>query len=770
MWRHRFSNGLLTALFSVLCGHLPGHAASPEEDRLLVLDLTLNGQRLDSPQEVGRSATGRWSLPRPLWSGLRLRAEPAAVAGEGLLKGHAWLDGIPGVQLDYDAERQSLAIQVPATAFDHFRVGPEDPGAHVQGPGGQGAYINYDLNTRHAAGEARWSGGLEWVGFAPGLRVTSSHYYRSGSPDRGRWIRLDTGAEIHDAARMRSLRIGDQITSAGLWGLPVRIGGIGFGTRFALQPGFLPHALPSVRGEASLPSTLDLLVNQTRVASEHVPAGPFEWHRLPVLTGRGDLHLQVTDLQGSRVEIVQPYLVSTQLLQPGLADFSIEMGRVREDYGIRSGRYGRPVLLGQYRRGVSDRLTAELRLERLPDQLTVGVGGVWKVGDWGLMQATLAGSERANEHGHARSLGLDVPGRWASLQLRSARASPHFAQLGADTPPSVQRMSHRVSLQFPWSHGGAGLTWVNRQYWTAAPQRFWILSVSAAIGSRFFLSAFVQASRSDDRHRLLGLSLVMPLQHNAHAWTQVSHSSTGSRAGLGWAQPLPPGPGWGHHLYATSDGHMAARLERRGMSADWRTEVDAQDHRVNYGAGLRGSLVFMGGHMRPARTIQGSFALLKVGNIAGIPVYRDQHSMGVTDADGFIVLNDLRPHQDNGIHVDPNDLPMDTVFELLQLRLAPALGSGVFADLGVRRARPLTLRLHGPDGQVAPTGTQVRALDDGSLRTVGFEGKFFEPDWSAGRVYESVMGEIRCNFRAPEPPAGNPAPGPADAHCLESPP
>ena len=770
MWRHRITSGLLTALFWVLSGHLPGHAASPEGDRLLILELTINGQRLDSPQEVGRSATGRWSLPRPLWSSLRLREDPAAVTGDGVLKGHVWLDQIPGVRLDYNGEAQSLAIQVPAIAFDHVRVGPERPGAQTPEPSGQGAYVNYDLNTRRSASEVHWSGGVEWVGFAPGLRVTGSHYYRSGSYGRGGWTRLDTGAEIHDAAQMRSLRFGDQITSGGLWGLPVRIGGIGFGTRFALQPGFLPHALPSVRGEALLPSTLDLLVNQTRVASEQVPAGPFEWHQLPVISGSGDLRLQVTDLLGRRVEIVQPYLVSTQLLQPGLADFSIEAGRVREDYGIRSGRYGRAVLLGQYRRGMSDRLTAELRLERLADQLTVGVGGVWKVGDWGLMQATLAGSERASERGHALSLGLDVPGRWASLQLRSARASQHFAQLGADSPLSVQRVSERVSIQFPTPLGGAGLTCVNRQYWAGTPQRFCILNVSAAVGSRFFLSAFVQASRFDERHRLLGVSLVMPLQDKSHAWTQISHSTTGSYAGLGWTRPLPTGPGWGHHLYATSDGHLAALLERRGMTADWRAEVDARDGHVNLGAGLSGSLVIVGGHMRLARSIKGSFALIKVGNVAGVPVYRDQHSIGVTDADGFIVLNDLHPHQDNRIHVDPNDLPMDTVFERLQLKLAPALGSGVFADLGVRHARPLTLRLHGPNGQLAPAGTQVRAMDDGSLRTVGFEGRFFEPDWSADRVYEGVMAGIRCSFRAPEPPAGDPAPSTAAAHCLESPP
>src|SRR3989338_10025890 len=103
--------------------------------------------------------------------------------------------------------------------------------------------------------------------------------------------------------------------------------------------------------------------------------------------------------------------------------------------------------------------------------------------------------------------------------------------------------------------------------------------------------------------------------------------------------------------------------------------------------------------LRLARRIEGSFALVKVGDVAGVPVYRDQHEVGVTGADGVIVLNDLRPYQSNRIHVDPNDLPMDAVFEHLQLKLSPALGAGVYADLGVRRVHPMTLRLLGPHGQ-----------------------------------------------------------------------
>lgn len=745
---------------------LPARASPQDEDRLLILDLIVNGQRLDEAPEMGRSASGRWSIPLSLWTDLRLRSNPEAI-GEGRLQGHAWLDGIPGIRLDFSPEQQALSILLPADAFETHRVGTSGAGSGASGTIGYGAYVNYDLNAQHRSGHTRWAGGIEWVGFGPGMRWVGRQYRRSEASGTGRWVRLDTSAEFDDVSGMRSLTIGDQVSSAGLWGVPMRMGGIGLGTRFSLQPGFLSFPLPSLSGEAALPSTIDLLVNQARVGSAQVPAGPFEWQRLPVLTGRGELVLQVTDLLGRKTELSQPYFVSTQLLKEGLADYSIQWGRVREDYGYRSASYGRHLLVAQYRRGLSGRLTGELRLERLSGQTTFGLGGVWNVGDRFLMQASVAGSQRLKESGHAWSLGVDLPGQLASLQFRSTRASQHFVQLGADSSVSSFRTSHRASILLPWSRGGAALTWVRRQPWQAGPQRFWMFSVSASVGSRAFLSAFVQSAQFESKRRMVGVTLVMPLERNSQTWMQATSLEGQSHSGIGWTSPRPAGPGWGHRMYLDGDGQIAASVEKRGMAADWRAELNASDGQLLVGSGLSGSVVLLGGQMRMARRIEDSFALLKVGDMADIPVYRDQHLVGLTDKDGLIVLNALRSNQPNLVHVDPNDLPMDTVFDRLQLRLLPPLGSGLFADMPVRRVRPVTFRLHGPDGRQLNAGTEVRALDDGSIRTVGFDGKLFEPDWNSDRVYEIVLADHRCRFRIAEPPPDRLAQPTVPVFCVQ---
>lgn len=747
----------------------PVWAQSPGQDHILIVDVTVNGQRVRGAQEVGRSADGRWSIPSSLWTELRWLA-PRALVQDGVLTGHAWLDQIEGLQLSFDPASQSLVIRAPAAAFATHRLGLGEQTAAAPDAGGMGAYANYELHAGHSGGHTHWTGGMEWVGFAPGVRLTSSAYYRDQQQGRGRWVRLDTGVEFSDVASMRSLRVGDQVTSAGLWGRPVRIGGVGLGTRFSMHPAFVSFAMPTVRGEAVLPSTIDVLVNQNRVASVQVPAGPFEWSQLPTLTGRGDLQLSVTDLMGRKTEIVQPYLVSDQLLRPGLVDYAVEAGRIREDYGYRNGGYGRHVLLGQYRRGVSEGLTAEVRFERLAHQRTAGAGLVWKTGGWGLMQATAAASERDGQTGHAGSVGLDVPGQVASVQMRASRSSRSFAQLGADNPDAVARATDRIGLLVPWSRGGVGLTWVQRRYWNAEPQRFWILSASASFGTRFFLSAYLQSAYFERSQRSVGVHLVWPLGPRSQAWAQVARQPEATSGGLGWASSLLPGPGWAHRLYASEDGRLAARLERRGALADWRSDLDAKDGDAYVGTGVSGSLVLLGGHLRLARRIEGSFAVVRVGEVAGVPVYRDQHEVGVTDADGIIVLNDLRPYQTNRIHVDPNDLPMDAVFDALQLKLSPALGAGVYADLGVRRVQPMTLRLLGADGRVVPAGTVVQVRGRALERTVGYDGKLFEPDGSEALEYEGTVSGRSCRFRSPAAQAPGEPDVPVNVQCREAPP
>ncbi len=59
---------------------------------------------------------------------------------------------------------------------------------------------------------------------------------------------------------MRTTRFGDAYNETGLWGRAVDFGGIQWGTNFNTQPSFITFPLPSVSGQALVPSVVDLYV------------------------------------------------------------------------------------------------------------------------------------------------------------------------------------------------------------------------------------------------------------------------------------------------------------------------------------------------------------------------------------------------------------------------------------------------------------------------------------------------------------------------------
>ena len=129
-------------------------------------------------------------------------------------------------------------------------------------------------------------------------------------------------------------------------------------------------------GEAALPSTVDLYVDNALRMSREVPSGPFSIQDLPVTTGQGDARLVVRDILGREQVITQPFYATPRLLRQGLHDYSYELGFVRRNFGTDSNNYGRALAVGSHRLGITEQFTGEIHGELLGHQQTLGLGGV----------------------------------------------------------------------------------------------------------------------------------------------------------------------------------------------------------------------------------------------------------------------------------------------------------------------------------------------------------------------------------------------------------
>ena len=110
--------------------------------------------------------------------------------------------------------------------------------------------------------------------------------------------RIGTTLRRDWAESMTTLEVGDTVSRPGAFGRALRYGGISMGTNFSLRPGFIQQPLPNLSAQASLPSTVEVFVqNQLRTVTQ-VPAGPFTLDSVPVISGAGDARVVVRDALG----------------------------------------------------------------------------------------------------------------------------------------------------------------------------------------------------------------------------------------------------------------------------------------------------------------------------------------------------------------------------------------------------------------------------------------------------------------------------------------
>jgi outer membrane usher protein len=255
-------------------------------------------------------------------------------------RGGAWvpLHALPGYRARFDFGNQSLELEFSPEAFVTTQMKPSMGGPLVLTKTTPAVFLNYDLAHTLSAGNGvatqRNTGALTEVGLALGVgTLISSQVSRNlGSTDpklQSESVRLETTWTKDFQDKNLTLRVGDTATRASLWGRNMFFGGLQIGKNFGLTPGFFSQPLPILSGSASSPGTVELYVNNALRQISKVPAGPFTVENFTQITGAGEARVVVRDLLGRESVIVSPFFTSTQLLEKGLTDWSLNIGKER---------------------------------------------------------------------------------------------------------------------------------------------------------------------------------------------------------------------------------------------------------------------------------------------------------------------------------------------------------------------------------------------------------------------------------------------------------
>jgi outer membrane usher protein len=748
----------------------PSPATGPEEPfQEAFLEVRINDQKPEMLMVLRRKGGGLLVRAGDLrrWRMLAPKGPPLVHRGEQFYP----LEAFAGLSYRVDEAAQAVLVTAPPALMMPTALSGTTRRFRVPPPAPTGAFANYDVFVAHSQ-HTTTPNGLFELGAFGGLGVGVSSFLAKRLPENSRLLRVESTYTHDRPAELDSIRAGDSIGRPGAWGRAVRFGGLHLTTNFATQPGFITFPMPGAAGEAVIPSTIDVYVNDALRLRRDVPTGPFTIQDLPVVTGRGDARLVVRDLLGREQVIIVPYYSTPRLLRRDLQDYSYEVGAVRENFGLASGDYGRGFVAGTHRRGFTDALTAEARGELLRDQQTLGFGAAALVADFVLLNGALAGSHSERGRGGLASIGLERQTRRYGFSASTQVASEHFAQLGLQAEELAPRQINQMFAGI--SAGGAhslGVGFARQAYRDRPDTKLATITYGSSLGAFAFLTVSLQRIYAPLAETSLNVFVTVPLE----SFTTASLSATARRGSetqslLQVQRSLPPGPGYGYRALTSLSGD-----ERREAGVAYQNNVGTytlEAGELNGISAVRGSvaggLSYLGGGLHASRRITDGFGLVQVPGYPGVRVYADNQEVGQTGADGSALVPRLRSYQRNDVRIEEADLPFDAQIQSVQREAVPYFRSGVLLPFVVKPARGAVLTLRLEDGEPVPAGATARIDGDTEEFAVGMRGELYLAGLRANNRVRVTWDGQGCEFLLAFEPGNDPLPDLGTFTCSRS--
>jgi outer membrane usher protein FimD/PapC len=214
------------------------------------------------------------------------------------------------------------------------------------------------------------------------------------------------------------IRVGDTVSTSGMWGSSVRYGGMQFGTRTGARSNVIDNPQLASAGLAVLPTAEEAM-----------------------FTSLGGRSTELSDQDVAALSATA--LASTRLVNDGCSDFSVGLGKVRRDYALLSNEYGPLFANTTVACAAPLGFTVEGHGEYLDDDVTaLGFGLARQVGPIGTASVAFASSRSvAGASGWLARFGFEHSSSLLNLALRSQMQSREFRDIGSTvlTDPIMQR-------------------------------------------------------------------------------------------------------------------------------------------------------------------------------------------------------------------------------------------------------------------------------------------------------------------------------------------
>lgn len=676
-------------------------------------------------------------------------------------QGHYYypLSHIEGLTYNLNLQSMTIRLYAPARAFksQHLNANASKIG-HFVTPS-PGAFFNYNLYGTTTNGSHNIYNGLFELGLFNEYGVGTTTFLLTNQPGLTNAIRLITVFVHDDPNKMESWRLGDLTSAFTNWSGSVNFGGIQYATNFATQPYFLPFPLPGIKGQATVPSAVDLYINGAMTTEVNVQPGTFDVSNIPLIDGSGNIRMVTKDIFGRQQVVSIPYYLSTQLLKKGLSNFSYELGVLRQNLGIESNDYRRLLVAATKSTGLSDTLTWQWHGEALINQQALGIGLTKMVYPIGVFTANIAGSRSHHGNGVLAWLGYQYQTPKFNFGANTQLASVHFTQQAIPESQFAPSVLAQIFTGFTVGNNSFGISWTRQANRNMPSANFILASYSTSffkeIGLSFTMinslggipnhSAFlslIHSFGSDESGSDTTLNFTRADDNNARQYTMQLLKS------------LPPGPGWGYNITANRTGGNSNSSNSNIGSISYQNNIGTYLAQVNtnqgqheiYSANIMGSVVNLNQHYYLSRSITNSFGVVKVSTFPNVNVYANNLLVGTTNEDGSVLVPNLLPYEDTKIKIETRGLPFDAKIGDTEKYVAPYYLSGIVVPFDVKVTRNAILTVKLASGQVIPQGATVSVEGVKETTVVGLDGEVYLTDLNERNKVTVAWADQQCQF------------------------
>ena len=666
--------------------------------------------------------------------------------------GGVCLEKLPGVTYRYDADAQNIHLNVTGDArvpldFDARHIRPEPMAGQDLS-----AVFNYalfasagsdDIVTNlypHYQGVSATIDGHVFSQY--GVFDQSLTANTTASEFTPNFVRLDTRWFYEDPATLITYSAGDIISGSLNWSPSLRMGGFQIRRDFQLRPDLITQPLPQFSGSAAVPSTVEVFANQARAFSQEVAGGPFNINNIPIATGPGTIRIVLRDATGKETVTEYATYNSTNLIAPGLFDYSVEAGFARQYYGLYSASYdGNPIGSASFRYGLTPRITLEGHAEGGAGLANAGAGVDFGLWHYGVVSFAASGSTYDGAYG-GQAYGSFETSLWGvQLVARALQSIGDYRDLAFVTAPKCTalivsctsgagfyRRQDQISLSVPlyFDKSLVTVSYTDSVDYDSNSSKVGTVSYSRPFfwGSLISFNVFEDFEQKNSYGAYASLTYSWG-KYSASAIAEASNGASG--AGGSFARSLDQEAGsYGYSVTALEgpQPYNAASVSYRASAFQATAAVMETGKNVAVTAQMDGAVAFLNGaHL--ANRIDNAFAVVDTG-IPNARVLYENNPIGETDSDGTLLIPGLRARQENAIAIDPASLPAQADMPDTRQVVVPGARGGLTVRFKGNAAPPSAMvSFKNGRGDWLPVGSEAFVNGNETAFAIGYDGETY---------------------------------------------